>query len=238
MQTRDVKNNKEAFNDSIVFLWHIKGKMEGRRQFVNKGGCAPPKCTDNSRKTAKTTGLRAKAPTTQSEARPSPAVAVTTTETAQLDAEGASVPRGFNMGGQTPPCMQVVSPQGATTNHNSIGLKEAGLSKQGRKHQIKKFVKETLFPHMKFFVNEDELIWNPSMNSPCQFVVQGLKVSNDSEECRHWWHKHHSLVVKELNRKRSDVVAGMKKVFFGTKIVCVQRCKKLIISQQCCLLRS
>jgi hypothetical protein len=192
-----------------------KGKMVGKKRFLDIGSCAPPKCKDDKGKKPKTK------PTTLLGERPTPDAAVETTNKATLDDNGVSVGRNFDMGGTTTPTRPIVSPKAIVSVRNTtateqwVGLQEAGLNEQGRQHQIKKFVKETLFPHIKFFVNEEELIWNPTVNSPCQFVVTGLNVSNDPEECRHWWHKHHSLILKEVNRKRSDVVAGIKKIFLG-----------------------
>lgn len=88
-----------------------------------------------------------------------------------------------------------------------------GLGEAGRTHQIKKFVKESLFSHLKFFVQEEELIWSVGPGSISQFVVNGLHVSDDMEKSRIWWHNNHGTVLRELNRKRSDVVAGIKKAF-------------------------
>lgn len=93
-----------------------------------------------------------------------------------------------------------------------------GLNVAGQGHQIKKFVKETLFRHVKFFVNHEEVMWSADPASVCQFVVKGLHVGEDAEVCRKWWHVHSHRVVQELNRKRSDVVAGMKKVFIGKNL--------------------
>jgi len=192
-----------------------KGNMGGKKRLLDNEASAPPKRKNDKGKKSKTKT------TTLIVAQPSPDAAVATTTKATLDDNGVSVGRDFDIGGTTTPTRSIVSSKATASSRTStateqwVGLQEAGLNDQGRQHQIKKFVKETLFPHIKFFVNDEELIWNPTVNSPCQFVVTGLNVSNDPEECRHWWHKHHCLILKEVNRKRSDVVAGIKKIFLG-----------------------
>jgi hypothetical protein len=173
-------------------------------------------------------------------------------EEAMLDADGIVLPRSYIRGPSGG-----LKPRGTSNNGEKEDTRSvpnevvssnekwkeyvtSGLGETGRTHQIKKFVKESLFAHAKFFVQEEELIWSIVPGSIAQYVVQGLHVSDDMETCRLWWHNNNGIVLKELNRKRSDVIAGVKKVFLG-KFGVTQRCKALYKNESnyyfrlCCL---
>ena len=107
----------------------------------------------------------------------------------------------------------IVSPVSAS--HTWKTVVNASLNEIGTLHQIKRFVKDTLFPHIKFLTHKSELYWNTKPQSIAQFVVRGLNVEGHEETKRTWWENHNHIVLRELNRKRSDVVAALKKAFTG-----------------------
>ena len=142
-------------------------------------------------------------------------------EEASSDGSGNPVPRQYSTSGRMIPTT-IVSSNGQQENGSQepqrrdwSQMLSAGINEAGRLHQIKKFVRESLFPHLKFFVNEDELMWSIEKQSIAQFVVQGLHIPGNEEVRRKWWHNHSSIVLRELNRRRSDVVSMMKKMFMS-----------------------
>jgi hypothetical protein len=142
-------------------------------------------------------------------------------EEASSDGSGNPVPRQYSISGRMIPTT-IVSSNGQQENGSQepqrrdwSQMLSAGINEAGRLHQIKKFVRESLFPHLKFFVNEDELMWSIEKQSIAQFVVQGLHIPGNEEVRRKWWHNHSSIVLRELNRRRSDVVSMMKKMFMS-----------------------
>jgi hypothetical protein len=140
-------------------------------------------------------------------------------EEAEANGKGNVVPRTYTLNGSRQESVSTVTPtierrrDGFDSSRMWQDVMTAGLNDIGRLHQIKKFVKDNLFPHVKFFVSEHELAWSVAPKSISSFVVKGLHISNDLDVCREWWNNNCGLIVKELNRKRSDVVSGMRRIF-------------------------
>ena len=65
----------------------------------------------------------------------------------------------------------------------------------------------------KFFTKKNQLMWTTNPGSICQFVCHGMHLKPQFKE--KWWHLNQGGVMKELNRKRSDVASAMKKAFMG-----------------------
>jgi hypothetical protein len=147
-------------------------------------------------------------------------------ETAEEDENGEPVKRAYTFSG-APIGRQAGAPSGQSSatassvtavsaNSTWSRVTENGLNAAGKLHIIKKFVKEMLFPHVKFVTGKQQMRWETAPGSIAQFVMKGLNIPGDAEMQRDWWENHSELISKELNRKRSDVVAGLKKVFLGT----------------------
>ena len=91
--------------------------------------------------------------------------------------------------------------------------KNENEAKLSQAHELSKFAKERLFPRWKFFTNRSQLMWTQTPNSICHYVCTSMNVRPEYRE--RWWHHHQENVMKELNRKRSDVSSAMKKVFLS-----------------------
>jgi len=91
--------------------------------------------------------------------------------------------------------------------------KKANEARLSQVHELRKFVKDKLFPRWKFFTHRSQLMWTSTPNSICHYVCEHMHLRPEYKE--RWWHHHQEDVMKELNRKRSDVCSAMKKVFLG-----------------------
>jgi hypothetical protein len=94
--------------------------------------------------------------------------------------------------------------------YNAKDKKDA---KKGKKHELKKFVRSSLFPRWKFFTKKKQLVWEDGPDTICGLVCDGMHVKPAFQE--RWWHNNQDIMMRELNRKRSDVVGSMKRVFMG-----------------------
>jgi hypothetical protein len=157
-------------------------------------------------------------------------------ESAREDENGDPTKRSFSLNGTiiAPPrggSNGLIGPQESGSSGNSTATassltavsansswslaREAGMNDGGRLHMIKKFVKDQLFPHVKFVTGKTQMRWETAPGSIAQFVLKGLNVMGEQEYKRDWWENYRDMISKELNRKRSDVVSGIKKVFLG-----------------------
>ena len=89
-------------------------------------------------------------------------------EEAEANEKGNVVPRKYTLTGSRQESVSTVTPaierrrDGFDSSRMWQDVMTAGLNDIGRLHQIKKFVKDNLFPHVKFFVSEHELggVWH------------------------------------------------------------------------------
>jgi hypothetical protein len=111
-------------------------------------------------------------------------------------------------------------PQASDTagNHPSKGWMEA-LQNQGRldndkivKKDIIGFVRNDLFPKLKFIIRKQQLEYSPFENSICGKICAALGMKNaaPSVTC---WERHKNMIVDVLNAKRADVTGAIKKEF-------------------------
>jgi hypothetical protein len=90
---------------------------------------------------------------------------------------------------------------------------ESGEAEKGKLHELQKFIRKDFFPYWKFFTNKSQVMWCPGADSVSQYVCQKMNVKTEYKE--RWWHLNQDDLCKELNRKRSDTVGAMKRVFMG-----------------------
>ena len=109
--------------------------------------------------------------------------------------------------------MSVVSQSVMGSDEAWYFSKKANEARISKTHELRKFVKKELFPKWKFFTNKSQLMWTTNPKSICQFVCKSMHLRPQFKE--KWWHLNQDCVMKELNRKRSDVASAMKKSFIG-----------------------
>ena len=73
----------------------------------------------------------------------------------------------------------IVSSTSASQTWKTV-VKES-LNEIGMLHQLKHFVKDTSFPHVKFLTHKSELFGDTKPQSIAQFVVRGLNVDGNEE---------------------------------------------------------
>jgi hypothetical protein len=137
----------------------------------------------------------------------------------------AGVPQFFQMNGVPAKTVaqRTVSPLEATipaltTNVGGADASwyvsvESGEAEKGKLHELQKFIRKDFFPYWKFFTNKSQVMWCPEADSVSQYVCQKMNVKPEYKE--RWWHLNQEDLCKELNRKRSDTVGAMKRVFMG-----------------------
>jgi hypothetical protein len=82
-----------------------------------------------------------------------------------------------------------------------------------RQKALKEYVRQNLFPGWKFFTSAKQLHFNNNSGSIVVKICNDLNVSPKSRQT--WWELNKGVILENLNRKRSDVAAYLKKQFIG-----------------------
>jgi hypothetical protein len=104
-------------------------------------------------------------------------------------------------------------------NHPSKGWMEA-LQSQGQmdndeivKKDIIGFVRNDLFPKLKFIMGKQQLEYSPFENSICGKICAALGMKNAAAAVT-CWERHKNMIADVLNAKKADVTGAIKKEFF------------------------
>jgi len=144
---------------------------------------------------------------------------------AEVDEDGMPEARRFKINGKpkSVSSQDTMSTMDASRNKKSeenanekwAKARSYGTNEIGKIIEIQKFIRLGLFPKLKFFVNKEQMNWSEEGNSMAQFVVRGLNVAPNMEGCRNWWHDNSDMILKEVNRKRNDVISQVQQKFKG-----------------------
>ena len=75
----------------------------------------------------------------------------------------------------------------------------------------KAFCQGHIVPTHQVLDTQEWAFWDTKPQSIAQFMVRGLNVDGNEETRQMWWENHNHIVLRELNRKWSDVVAALKR---------------------------
>ena len=79
---------------------------------------------------------------------------------------------------------------------------------------IRMYVKDYLFPHLKFITREEELN-DFSIGSIAHTVMNGLSIT--SLDHHSWWHENKYKVNDAIKQRRANVMSEMKSTYKGRK---------------------
>ena len=75
------------------------------------------------------------------------------------------------------------------------------------------YVRNELFPKLKFVMDARQLMFSSSNNTICYQICRDMKVKEIRSVA--WWELYKNKIVQTLNNKRADVTAAMKRVFMS-----------------------
>jgi hypothetical protein len=79
--------------------------------------------------------------------------------------------------------------------------------------QLVTYVRNELFPKLKFFMNAKQLSFSAEKDSLCYHICQGMNVNKDY--AMDWWDEFKNKILATLNSKRADVTSCIKKAFMS-----------------------
>jgi hypothetical protein len=124
--------------------------------------------------------------------------------------------------GQGPPLHEVVvhsgnTPSVVTSEYTSSELYEI-IRKKGRMgseamlvKDLVMFVRNDLFPKLKFFMHSRQLMFSTATDTICYQICSDLGLTEMRASA--WWELHKNKMVKTLNSKRADVTSAIKRIF-------------------------
>jgi hypothetical protein len=75
------------------------------------------------------------------------------------------------------------------------------------------YVRNDLFPKLKFIMDTRQLMFTTAVNSICYQICSELGF--EGIKAAEWWEKYKNKVAKTLNSKRADVTSAIKRVFIS-----------------------
>ena len=75
------------------------------------------------------------------------------------------------------------------------------------------YVRNNLFPKLKFFMDPRQLMFSTDTNSICFRICQDMRLKDNRAAA--WWELYKNKIVQTLNSKRADVTAAIKRCFMS-----------------------
>lgn len=111
-----------------------------------------------------------------------------------------------------------VTPQNKTRDDIVGDIREENNSKKKAKDciewEMEKFIRDHIFPKMKFITNDNTLAYSSSKNSVCQKILSGVNCDIDNEQA--FWNNYKGSIFNMMKICRSNTTASMKTGFGGT----------------------
>jgi hypothetical protein len=76
------------------------------------------------------------------------------------------------------------------------------------------YVRNTLFPKLKFFMGKQQMVYSPEENTICGKICNGVGMT-DPKLAVSWWEHYKDMIADILNAKRADVTGAIKRAFQG-----------------------
>jgi hypothetical protein len=76
------------------------------------------------------------------------------------------------------------------------------------------YVRNSLFPKLKFIMGKQQMSYSPDGNTICGKICNGVGMT-DPKLAVSWWEHYKDMIADILNAKRADVTGAIKRAFQG-----------------------
>ena len=80
---------------------------------------------------------------------------------------------------------------------------------------ISNYVRNDLFPSLKFIMSDKQLQYSPDTSSLCTLICVAMGL-HDPTAAVTWWERYKNMIAYVLNSKRADVTGALKRSFMRT----------------------
>ena len=93
---------------------------------------------------------------------------------------------------------------------SSVSTNLTRASNQDKENDLSRFVRDTLFPRVKFVSNDSQMEVDGVLYN---FVLKEMNVEEDCQQ--DWWKRHGRIVRKKINVRRNNVMEHVKRAYLG-----------------------
>jgi hypothetical protein len=95
--------------------------------------------------------------------------------------------------------------------YESIRLKGLRSKDSMQALDLVAYVRQDLFPKLKFIMDERQLLYTEDKKTICQKIMDDMGVIETRRQS--WWELYKNTILKRLNSKRADVTSAIKRRF-------------------------